>query len=209
MIFALDACACSRKDEKSGVLMRMLHAAQHLAARCGDDGRRVAFERGAERVIRGQEKPRVAASPGQRLPRPVREHIGVIGEGDRVGRACLSGQVRRSAAGIHQHHVLFLDHIADGQRDTGIRRVGDHVDLLDVSPLPRDAHADIRLVLVVAEDDVNGPALVAQARILDRHRGGHHAVGAADIGIKAGLIVQDTDLDVFVLRRGGGRSRRA
>ena len=141
----------------------MLDAAQHLAAACSDHRSGVALERRAERIIRGQEEPGVAAGLGQRLAGAVGKHVGIVGERDRVRRAGLAGEVGAGGAGVEQHRVLFLDKVTHGQCDAGIRRVGDRIDLVVVDPLPGDVDADIRLVLVVAADDLDLPALLGEA----------------------------------------------
>jgi hypothetical protein len=47
--------------------------------------------------------------------------------------------------------------------------IDDHVDLLDVDPLPGGGCADVGLVLVIGGNDVDLPALRSEAGILDRH----------------------------------------
>ena len=84
------------------------------------------------------------------LPVPCGERVGVVGPVDGVGRAGLAGQVRGRGARIEEDAVLLLDDRRDRERDAGIRHVDDHVDLVLVEPLARDADADVRLVLVVA-----------------------------------------------------------
>ena len=152
----------------------MLDAAEHLAAIGSHDRRRIALQRVAERVVGGQKEPAVAAGFGQCLAGAVGKHVGVIGEGNRVRRAGLAGEVGRGGTRIEQDGVLFLDEIAHRQRDAGVRRIGDRIDLVDVDPLPRHVGADVRLVLVVAADDIDLPPLVEQSGILHRHLGGNH-----------------------------------
>src|SRR6266404_3310161 len=55
MILAFDACACTRLGGKVLVGEWMPHRAQHLAAGRLDEGRGVALERVAERIIRRDE----------------------------------------------------------------------------------------------------------------------------------------------------------
>ena len=105
--------------------------------------------------------------------------------------------------------TIFLDEIGDGERNPGIRNVDDDVDLIDIEPLARDVDADIRLVQMVAGDDVDLPALGGQSGILDRHLGGERRAGTAEIGVKTGLIRQRTDLDGLVLRNCEASGREA
>src|SRR5260221_463583 len=57
----------------------MLDAADDLAAIGQDDCGGVALERGAEGIIRGEEKPGIAAGLHQCLPGGMGEHVGVVG----------------------------------------------------------------------------------------------------------------------------------
>jgi len=148
----------------------------------------------AESVVGGQEEPGVSASLGQRLAGAVGEHVGIVGVGDSVGRASLARQIGRCRARVEQDRVLLFHEIADGKRDTGGRGVGNHVDLLVIDPLAGYVDADIRLVLMVAADDIDRPAFLGQAGILDRHLGRNYRLGSADVGIETRHIVEDADL---------------
>jgi hypothetical protein len=63
--------------------------------------------------------------------------------------------------------------------------------------LPGEAGGEIRLVLVISGDQLDLVAEHLAAEILDRHPGGFDRPFAAIIGIDAGLIVQDADLDAL------------
>ena len=91
--------------------------------------------------------------------------------------------------------------------DARVRRIGDHIDLVVVDPLPCDVDADVGLVLVVAADDLDLPALLREPGILDRHLDRDHGVGAADVGIEARHVVENADLDGLFL--GVGWRRKA
>ena len=209
MILALDACACSRNEEKSEEFSGCLTLPMHLAARLHDDRRGVALERMAEGVVRGQEVPGVAAGLHQRLSGRVGQHVGVVDPVNRVRRALGVGEVRRRRAGIDHDGVLFLHDVVDRQPDAGVQHVHEDVDLLDVDPLPRDGGADVGLVLVIGRDQVDLPALGRHPGILDSHLGGNRRAGAAKVGVKSGLIGQHADLDVLVLRAGGAAAASA
>ncbi|MGY2935405.1 hypothetical protein ACVWZ6_005007 [Bradyrhizobium sp. GM6.1] len=56
---------------------------------------------------------------------------------------------------------------------------------------------------MVAADDVDLPALLEQAGILDRHLDRDHGVRATDVGIEARHVVEHADLDSLVLSEGG------
>ena len=69
------------------------------------------------------------------------------------------------------------------------------------------------LFVMIAGDDVDLPALGRHAGILDRHLRRQRRAGAAEIGVKAGLIAQRADLHGLVLRErktaAGKRQRRS
>ena len=186
------------RREVRGV-QRVLDAAGDIAA-IGRHGRGgVTLEGGAEGVVGGQEEPAIAAGLGQRRAGAVGEHEGVVGPVDRVRRALRVGQVGGAGARIEEDGVLFLDDVVDRQRHAGIRHIDDDIDLVDVEPLPRDVGADVRLVLVIAGDHVDLPALGEKAGIFHRHLRGQRRAGTADIRIQPGLVAERTDLDDLVL----------
>src|SRR5439155_905304 len=76
----------------------------------------------------------------------------------------------------------------------GGRHVDDHVDLVDVDPLPRDAGADVGFVLMVGAHDLDLESLLGHAEILDRHPRGDDRARAGDVGVKPRHVVQDADL---------------
>ena len=68
---------------------------------------------------------------------------------------------------------------------------------------------EIRLVLVIGGDELDLLAKHLAAEILDRHLGGFDRPFAAVVGIDAGLVVEDADLDALRKgRRGQQQSRR-
>ena len=52
---------------------------------------------------------------------------------------------------------------------------------------------------MIAADDVDLPALLGQAGILDRHLDRDDRIGAADVGVEARHVVQHADLDGLLL----------
>ena len=86
-----------------------------------------------------------------------------------LGLQSLPVRLEAAAPGHQKHLVLLLGDGVDGERHRGGRHVDDSVDLVDVEPLPHDVGADVRLVLVVGEHDLDlVVALVRLAEILDR-----------------------------------------
>src|SRR5262249_23527684 len=72
-----------------------------------------------------------------------------------------------------------------------------------------EACAHVRLVLMVAADELDLHAVGLGIEIRDRELRGSHRAGAADVGIEARHIAEDGDLDdaVGVLRKGGTARR--
>src|SRR6267154_5989843 len=76
--FCLRGLRLQQEGREVGCVERMSYSAKHLAAIGGNDRGSIAFERVAEGIIGGQEKPAVATSLGQRLAGAVGEHVGVV-----------------------------------------------------------------------------------------------------------------------------------
>ena len=78
--------------------------------------------------------------------------------------------------------------------------IDEHVDLLDVDPLLADIGADVGLVLVIAAiTSIFQPLASSPESSIAILRGDGRA-GAADIGVKAGLVAETSDLDDLVER---------
>ena len=195
-------------------LQRMAHAAEHFAAVGDHDLGRVALERLAERVVGREEEPGVAAGLDHRLAGAVGEHPGVVGPLDRIRRAFRSGEIGACRPRAQEHFILLAGDLADRQCDARRRHVDDDVDMVDVVPLPREVGADIRLVLMIAGDDLDLHAVSRGVEILHRQFGGGDRAGSADVGIEARHVGQYADLDDVVVlahvrRRPGPPARRA
>src|SRR5436190_11845516 len=85
-----------------------------------------------------------------------------------------------------------------------MRQVDDGHDLFLINPAPRDRRADVRLVLVVGEDDLGLETFRFPGEILRRHLGSDERALAGLIGKRTGKVAQYPDLDLVVrnLRRG-------
>ena len=112
--------------------------AQHLAALGLDEIAGVLFQRIAEGVVGGHEEPAVAAGFDQRAAGADRERVRVIGPVEAVGLAGVAGQARSRRADDDVDLLLLLRELVDRERDRGGRQLGDHVDVFDVIPAPRD-----------------------------------------------------------------------
>ena len=186
---------CSRRlrlqDERREVLARegMPDGTEHLAAGLRHQGRRVTLERMPERIVRRDEEPRVPSPLDHRAAGAVRERPGVVGPVNGVGRALRSGQIRGATAGIDEDLVPLPGDAVDGERHRRGRHVQDDVDAILIVPLPRDAGADVRLVLVVRRDDFDLDALLGGLEVLNRHAGRYRRSLARQIGINPRSIV--------------------
>jgi hypothetical protein len=74
---------------------------------------------------------------------------------------------------------------------------------IDVVPLVDDVRADVRLVLVIGEDQVDLHIGMILGEVGDCQLGGGDRTGAGGIGIKAGHVGQHADFDVNLLGGGG------
>ena len=156
MILALD---CLRLQQEGGEVLRregMAHLAHHLAAAFSTTAVGVALERMAEGVVGGEEEPGVAAGLDDGLAGAVGKRPGVVGPVDGVG-ACSALPVRSEEAAPDTRNTLFFSLVmvltASATEEVG--HVDDHVDLVDVEPLAHDVGADVGLVLVVGEHDLD------------------------------------------------------
>jgi predicted nucleotidyltransferase len=90
------------------------------------------------------------------------------------------------------------------ERDRGVRQFGDCTDIFNIEPATRDAGADVRLVLVIADHDLHWPSEHLPSKILDCHLRSDYRCLAAEIGIRTGLIVENADPNrCRRLRKGG------
>ena len=139
----------------------------------------------------------------------------VIGPVEAVGGAGRARDRRGRGADDDVDLLLLGGDSLHRKRDRRRGEVGDHVHAFGVVPAPRDVACEIGLVLVIGADQLDLLAEHAAAEILDRHLRRLNRPFAAEIGVDAGLIVEDADLDALRRRRrardqgachdGGGR----
>src|SRR5436190_15732150 len=86
-----------------------------------------------------------------------------------VRRTGFSGEIRGGGAGVDVNGVVRARHLAHGEPHGRIGNVEDNGDALGLYPLPRDVGADVGLVLVVGEYDLDRPAQHFAAVILNCH----------------------------------------
>ena len=124
--------------------------------------------------------------------------MGVVGPVEAVGRALGAGELGRRGAGDDVDLLLFLGQALHGEGDRGGGELHDRVDLLGVVPLAGDVRGDVGLVLVVGGDDLDRRAEHRAAVVLGGHLRGLVGPLAAEVGVDAGLVVEDADLDLAV-----------
>ena len=86
-----------------------------------------------------------------------------------VGGAGLAGEIGRTGTGQHHRFVFRLGDIHHGERDRRIHQVGDHVHAIDIEPAVCHRSADVRLVLVIAGDDLDRRVVDLAAELLGGH----------------------------------------
>ena len=203
-------CLQQERGEILGI-QRHLHATEDLAAVAYDSRRGVALQRGAERIVGGDEKPGISPLLGDRGAGAIGQHPGVIGPVHRVGRARLAGQIRCARSHRQECLAFVPGDLVDRQRDPGVRHVDDRIDVVHVVPLARDVRADVRLVLVVGGHDLHLVTTLLDTRVFDRHLRRSHRAGAGEVRVQTRHVGKHADLDHAVrdlrLRRTGAKRR--
>jgi hypothetical protein len=104
--------------------------------------------------------------------------------------------VRSEVAVAEASSAIFLVHEAvDGEADAGIREVDDGVDALLIHPAPSNPDPDVRLVLVVGENDFDLEPARFSSEILRRKLSANQRSLAGLIGERTGEVAEHADLD--------------
>ena len=104
--------------------------------------------------------------------------------------------------------VLFLGELGYPKGDRRVDQVRDHVDLFDVEPFARDPGRNVRLVLMIGDDEFDRLAKDLPAEILDRHAHGGDRAFAGFMRELAGHVRQHADFhDVVGYAVGQGSCR--
>ena len=125
---------------------------------------------------------------------------------DAIGRARLAGEVGRRGGIEDDDPVARLGEVLDRERDARIGDVENRLDAPLVIPLPRDGEADVDLVLVVGDQQLDRLAEHRAAEILDRHPRHFNRARPGEIGVGAGLVVHHPDREAVGCAR---RQRRS
>ena len=188
-----------------GRIQRMARRADDLSAGRGERQGGIPLQGLAERVIHGQEIPRVEAGRRQRARRR-----GALAPG--VGDPLHGGRRAELAAEVGGHRArrqgdpaAVLHQVDDAERDPGIREVHDAGHPLLIDPAPRDREADIRLVLVVGGQDLDLQSAGLLGEILEREVGGGDRARPDLIRERAAHVAEHADLDAAAGHLGGRR----
>ena len=126
----------------------------------------------AENVVGRDEVPSLAELRHGATNR-ASDLVGVINPMHRnVGRAGLTGEVRRTGTGQQHSLVLLFRNVENGEADGRVHEIRYGVDLVDVEPPIGQSGADVRLVLVIAGDDFDRLAVDLVSEFLRGHLGG-------------------------------------
>mmetsp|Transcript_57663 Transcript_57663/g.135758 ORF Transcript_57663/g.135758 Transcript_57663/m.135758 type:complete len:322 (+) Transcript_57663:950-1915(+) len=183
-----------KAGEVAGV-ERVLDAALDRAAGLGDDGLGVGLQGLAEGVVGGQEIPALATGLGDCRAGAVGQGHGVVGVVDGVGRAVGIGEGRAAGADCDEGLFLFGRDRGHGQVGAGVGAADQQVQALGVEPFTRLGRGDVGLVLMVGKDELDLLAGGHALQVGDGHLDGLDATGAIDVGVDAGHVGQETDLD--------------
>ena len=169
--------------------------ANHGAAARLDDLVEIAGHLMAESVVGNQQKPALATFGDDGAGRADRLRIRVERPVKARRRAILIGEPRCRRPSEQRDFPLLLGDVLDRQRNSRIRQLGDRTHPVDFKPTPRDARGHIRLVLMIADDDLDRSSEHLAANVLDGHACGINRGLAAEICIGAGLVVENPDAD--------------
>ena len=184
----------------------MAHAALDVAALGLDDLGGVGFQRVAEGIVRGQEEPVLAAVVHHRTARALGQGPSVIGIVDGVGRALLVGQGRGAGAVVDVDALLLLGHLGQRQGHAGVGATEQHGQVLRVDPFARLGGGNVRLVLMVLGQQLNGLTQHLATEIIDGHLDGQGTVLAVHVRVVAGHVGDEANLDLVGLLRVGQAS---
>jgi hypothetical protein len=121
-----------------------------------------------------------------------------------VSRAVFIGQAGGAGADGDEGFFLFGGDFRHGQRRAGVGAAYQHLQAVLVDPLTGLGRCDVGLVLVVGAQHFDRAVQDLAAEILHGPLEHFRAGGAVDVGVQAGHVGDDADLDrAGVLREGG------
>jgi len=126
----------------------------------------------AERIVGSEKIPARSAGLHHRGAGAFRQRIGIVGVVNAVRGAGVTRQARSAGPVDDRDPVLVLCQLGHAQGDRGVDQVRDHVDVFDIEPFARDPESDVRLVLVIGDDEFDRLAKNLAAKVFDRHSHG-------------------------------------
>ncbi len=166
----------------------MLHTADNLAARLGDDVRGVALQFLAECVVGREEEPAIEAALHRGEAGDAGQRVGVVGVVDDVGTARLVGQPDRAGTIEHDDLAARPGHFRRSQRRGGASHIDDGLDTLVVEHLTGEIRGQIGLVEMVGDHDLDLAPENLAAEILNGHLGCGLAARPRNVGKQAGHV---------------------
>ena len=107
----------------------------------------------------------------------------------------LARQVGRRGRGSEHRAILLMHKGVDGEADAGVGEIDDRVDALLVHPTPRNRDADVGLVLMIGENDLDLEAPRLLGEVLGRELSADERSLADLIGERTGEVTEHADLD--------------
>ena len=205
---APEFCAWSRYEEKSEVLSGTRTAPTTLPPLAVTTRAADVLQLRAERVVGGEEEPRLAALVEDRRRGAVAERGRVVGVMDRVGRAILAGERGARRADRDERDFLLLGDGIHGEADAGVGAAEQHRQPVAVGPFAKLLGAERGLVLVIVGQHLDRLAERRAAEVRDRHLDRFDPLGTDDVGVEAGHVVDVADHDLVGVRLRGERPDR-
>src|SRR5262249_45233159 len=157
-----------------------------------------------EGVVSRQYEPALAALTYNRARGSNRLGVSIKRPVKAGGRAIFTGEPRCRRSDGQSYLSLVIGDFLNGERDRGICQFGDGADIFEIEPATRVFARNIRFVLVVPDSALPRLSNPLSAKIFDGHLRGGDGCLPAEIGIRTGLIVENTDAyRCRRLRRGG------
>src|SRR5262245_39829850 len=128
---------------------------EHLAAALENDFRHIMLECVAKSIVGDNEEPGITAAIKHGLAGNVRERIGRVSPLNEIRRAEFSAEIGRPSRGGDEHLVPLTCKCLNGDTDGRHRHIENNIDTVLIVPLARNVGADVGLVLMVAENDLD------------------------------------------------------
>ena len=155
----------------------------------------------AESVIGRDEEPLLLASFDQRLNRAVGQRHDVICPVRVVRGAGFGGEGVATGATDQRGLGVRRQDLRGGPYHTAGHQTIHGINLLAVDPLAHFGRAEVRLVLIIGRNNVDGRIQYLTAKVFNRHFDGLDTVLATDIPVRTIHIRQNTDTNLIIRNR--------